>query len=112
MSKRMMVWAPMVILVFVLFVALGGEIVRQLWNSLLPPLFGFPRITFWQALGLLALGRILFGGFGLQGGSGYHYRRRWEAMTPEEREIVRERMRTRVRTRWGLGQSASESKGQ
>jgi RNA polymerase sigma factor (sigma-70 family) len=42
----------------------GGTIVRLLWNWLLPPLFGWPEVTFWQALGLLALCRILFGGFG------------------------------------------------
>ena len=47
-----------------LFTSIGGEIVRLLWNWLLPPLFGWRQITFWQALGLLALCRILFGGFG------------------------------------------------
>lgn len=86
---------------FLLFVALGGVVVRELWNWLLPPLFGFPRVTFWQALGLLALCRILFGGLGLGGGSGSHYRRRWEHMTPEERE----RVRARMRERWGAGPS-------
>jgi hypothetical protein len=111
MTKRLIVWVPVVMLAFALFAALGGEIVRFLWNALLPPLFGFPQITFWQALGVLALSRILFGGFGLGGGSGHHYRRRWEAMTPEERERVRERMRARVRGRWGFDQRASESKG-
>ena len=35
----------------------------SLWNWLTPPLFGFRTITFWQALGLLAFCRILFGGF-------------------------------------------------
>ena len=53
----------------VLFVFIGGEVVRLLWNWLLPPLFGVREITFWQALGLLALSRILVGGFGLRGGS-------------------------------------------
>jgi hypothetical protein len=112
MRKRWIFWAPLVILVFLLFIALGGEIVRQLWNWLLPPLFGLPQITFWQALGLLALCRILFGGFGLHGGSGSHYRRRWEAMTPEERERIRERIRGRMRERWGFGPSSNESKVQ
>jgi predicted Fe-S protein YdhL (DUF1289 family) len=110
MRKRWIFWAPLAIVAFLLFVALGGHIVRLLWNGLLPALFGFPQITFWQALGLLALCRILFGGFGMGGGSGSHYRRRWEAMTPEERERVRERMRARMRERWGRP-STSESKG-
>ena len=52
-----------------LFIAIGGEVVLHLWNWLLPTLFGWRQITFWQALGLLALCRILFGGFG---GRGFH----------------------------------------
>jgi hypothetical protein len=95
MRKRLWLFAPLALVAVVLFVALGGVVVQALWNWLLPELFGFPRIQFWQALGLLALSRILFGGFGFNGGSGSHYRRRWEAMTPEERERVRERMRAR-----------------
>ena len=74
----------------VLFIALGGFIVMQLWNWLLPALFGWHLITFWQALGLLALSRILFGGWG--GSSHGPGRRRWERMTPEEREKFREQI--------------------
>ena len=64
MKKKLILFAPLILLGSALFVALGGEIVRLLWNWLLPSLFGWPRITFWQALGLLALCRILFGGLG------------------------------------------------
>ena len=52
----------------VIFIRIGGEVVMHLWNWLAPALFGLRLITFWQALGLLALCRILFGGFGLGGG--------------------------------------------
>jgi hypothetical protein len=87
--------APMAILGIVLFAFLGGEIVRLLWNGLLPPLFGWRQVTFWQALGLLALCRILFGGFGGRGFGRSNARRRiaerWERMTPEERERFRQR---------------------
>jgi hypothetical protein len=104
MRKR---WIPLVLGVFLVFVALGGTIVRLLWNGLLPPLFGFPQITFWQALGLLVLSRILFGGFGFhgsnQGGHRSRMKERWERMTPEERE----RMRQGWRGRWGLVPPAS-----
>jgi hypothetical protein len=41
-----------------LFAFIGGEIVMQLWNWLLPQLFGIRQITFWQALGILTLCRI------------------------------------------------------
>jgi len=81
-------------------------------NRLLPPLFGWRQITFWQALGILALCRILFGGFGRHGSGRSSFRRRMEErcqhMTPEERE----RFRQRMRERWGFGPSTSESKGQ
>lgn len=84
----------------------------QLWNWLLPSLFGWPQITFWQALGLLALCRILFGGLGFHRPrrSGFRYRldERWERMTPEERE----RFRQDLHDRWGFGPSRSESPGQ
>ena len=91
-KKKWIFIVPAAILGMVLFAALGGAVVRGLWNWLLPSLFGFPQITFWQALGILALSRILFGGFGLGGGHrGRH--RRWERMSPEEREQFRATMR-------------------
>jgi len=82
----------------VLFVYLFGELVMHLWNWLLPGLFGLHTIGFWQALGLLLLSRILFGGFGGHG-HGHGRRRRmeerWEKMTPEEREKFRQSFRGR-----------------
>ena len=71
-----------------LLVLVSGGIVMLLWNWLLPPLFEWPRITVWQGFGLLALCRILFGGFGRGRGRSKH-------MTPEERERFRLRMRER-----------------
>jgi hypothetical protein len=75
------------------FIAIGGEIVMLLWNWLAPALFGWRQITFWQAIGLLALCRILFGGF-RGGGPRSRIRQRmaerWEQMTPEEREKFRQ----------------------
>jgi hypothetical protein len=110
--KRLIFIAPLAILGMLLFVAIGGEIVLRLWNWLLPPLFGWREITFWQALGLLALCRILFGGFGFHGSGRSNVRRRmaerWEHMTPEERE----RFRQSWRGRCGFGPSTSENKGQ
>ncbi|HLE62330.1 MAG TPA: hypothetical protein VI750_04280 [Pyrinomonadaceae bacterium] len=102
MSKRLkrLIWlVPAVILGMVVFTAIGGGVVMLLWNWLAPTLFGLRLITFWQALGLLALCRILFGGFGLGGGghrsqSQRRMRERWEQMTPEEREKFRQGMRS------------------
>jgi len=98
--KRLFWIAPAAILGIVLFAFIGGQIVMYLWNWLVPPIIGWRQISFWQALGLLALCRILFGGLGWRGHHvRSHMRRRWEQrwnrMTPEERERVRERWRGR-----------------
>ena len=112
MKRRLLFLAPLIILIFVGFIAVGGVVVRQLWNWLLPPLFGWHEITFWQALGMLALCRILFGGFGFHGSGRSHWRRRmeerYEQMTPEEREQFRQRMRGR----FGFGTLSGEKKEQ
>ena len=78
------------------FIGIGGEVVMHLWNWNLPALFGWRQITFWQALGLFALCRILFGDLGMRvrGSHRSNFRRRmaerWEKMTPEERERFRQ----------------------
>lgn len=94
-----------------LFIFLFGEAVMHLWNWLLPALFGWRMITFWQGLGLLLLCRILFGSFGGHGCHRAGFRRRmhekWERMTPEEREKLRQDMRRRY---GGFAEPASETK--
>lgn len=76
------------------FIGIGGEVVMHLWNWNLPAVFGWRQITFWQALGLFALCRILFGDLGMRvrGSHRFNFRRRmaerWEKMTPEERERI------------------------
>src|SRR5262245_51712684 len=108
--RRLLFIGPLAILAMLAFMALGGEIVLLLWNWLLPSLFGFHPITFWQAIGLLALCRILFGGLGIHRSARSNMRRRMQercaSMTPEERE----RFRQRMRERWGFGPTTSESK--
>ena len=108
---KKLIWiAPLALLGMAVFIVIGGEVVRLLWNWLLPPLFGWRTIGFWQALGLLALCRILFGGRGMRGVMRSNFRRRMEQrcedMTPEERDQFRQRMRER----WGFGPPAGEPK--
>jgi hypothetical protein len=108
-AQRFGVMASFGIVAIFIFTVIGGTAVQWLWNWLLPPLFGWHEVTFWQALGLLALCRILFGGLGVGGGSRRSRRRmseHWDSLTPEERE----RFRQGMSERWGSGPSASESK--
>lgn len=71
-------------------------VVMSLWNVLMPAIFAVHTITFWQALGLLILSKILFGGLRPHFGAGPLWRRRmlerWEKMTPEERERFKQGM--------------------
>jgi hypothetical protein len=82
-------------LVLPLFITLFGQLVLHLWNWLMPAIFGLPALTFWQAIGLLALSWIFFGSW--RGFAGHRpwrrgMRSRWEHMTPEEREHFRRGM--------------------
>lgn len=83
----------------ILVCAVIGLAVMLLWNWLMPAIFGLAIINFWQALGLLALCRILFGSFGKRGHSFFGHKenpihKRWRQMTPEQRkEFVEKRRR-------------------
>lgn len=104
-------WFFMIPVLIALFIVIGGEVVMHLWNWLLPMLFGWRQITFWQSVGVLALCRILFGGLGGRGGHRPNFRRRmwerWERMTPEEREKFRQGMGGRCGT-FGTPTNASK----
>jgi hypothetical protein len=81
---------------FVAALAMLGLVVKSLWNWLMPALFGWKLIGYWQAVGLIILSKILFGGIsGSRGPGGYRRRRmseRWKQMTPEERDKFRQRI--------------------
>ena len=48
--------------VALLLAFLLGFVVKALWNALMPDIFGLPEVDYWQAVGLLVLGHLLFGG--------------------------------------------------
>ncbi|WP_413735969.1 hypothetical protein ACL2XP_24415 [Sodalis sp. RH21] len=79
----------------VVAIVVMATLVMLLWNALLPAIFGVTSIGFFQALGLLILSKILFGGFGgrgMFGRGGRELRERWMAMSPEQREaFIKER---------------------
>jgi len=94
------------------FLALVGFVVMSLWNYLLPGLLHVGVITFWQALGLFILCKILFGfgkgGHGMRGGGNSWWRGRMEErfknMSPEDMEKFRQKMKNRCggdRRGWG-----------
>ena len=71
-----------------------SAVVMLLWNWLIPTIFGLGTVSFWQALGIFVLCRLLFGGLGrgrhlMHGGmrhGRHHIPEKWLKMTPEERK--------------------------
>jgi hypothetical protein len=95
------------ILAPIAFIALGSFITMELWNWLMPALFGLGTLGFLQAAGILILARLLFGfkgghHHGWHGHMQYahagsschphaHFRKewmhhRWQNLSPEEKE--------------------------
>jgi len=88
------------IMMFLAMIAVFSVAAMFLWNVLMPEIFGLPVLNYWQAVGLVILARILFGGLGpghfgaLGVRSGFHqgnpFREKWLKMTDDERvEFVR-----------------------
>ena len=85
-----------------------GLVVMALWNAILPTVLNVKPISFLQALGILLLSKILFGGF-----SGARYQKKkeeWKSkmqnklcnMTPEENEKFKTEWKTRCAGRWKM----------
>lgn len=83
-------------------------IVMGLWNAILPAVLGVKSISFIQALGILVLSKILFGGFrgGWGGGRGHEWKQKmkdkWDTMTPEQRDKFKSEWKNRCGHRWGM----------
>jgi len=87
------------ILIMLAVIAAFGAAVMLLWNALLPQIFSLPVINYWQAVGLMLLARILFGGLvhDMAGHGGHRkreqmfehgnkLREKWMNMSEEERK--------------------------
>lgn len=80
-----------------------SAIVMWLWNALLPDILGVSTVTYWQAMGILVLSKILFGNFGSGGRSKSSskdksknsFRQKWANMDDEERIKFKEQWKKR-----------------
>ena len=97
----------MVISIALVATLVFGFVVMSLWNAILPAVLGVKAISFIQALGILLLSKILFGGFGRGGfrrGPGQEWQQemkeKWGAMSPEEREKFKAEWKNRCGMRW------------
>ena len=85
-----------------MIIGLGG-VIMYLWNAILPDLFNVPNITYWQAMGLFVLSRLLFGSFRFGGKHGSCHRRpgfkdKLINMTDEEKKAFKTRWKKRCGT--------------
>lgn len=80
-----------------------GLVTMFLWNWLMPYLFNTPSVSYLQALGLLALSKILFWGLHKKQHHhsagpnraqwNQHFRDKLSSLNPEEREVFKQRMK-------------------
>jgi hypothetical protein len=106
-------WAKKIMLFIACGVALAGIlgwIVMLLWNTVLTKAVTVNPINFWQALGLFALSKILFGGFQKKWTSHNKWtpemKEKWNSMSPEEKEKFKQEWRNKCKT-WGRGSQQS-----
>jgi hypothetical protein len=88
---------PMVIVAIILATAA----VMYLWNLVLVPVIGVGIVSYWQAMGILALSRILFGskskgrchGHGHRCGNRSEYKKRWKEKYENLSEDEKDKMK-------------------
>jgi len=105
--KNRIKFAFMGILAMLVTCAVFAVAVMLLWNALLPQIFALPQISYLQAVGMLILSRLLFGGIGdemknhatrrgvrrgeHQFDHGNKLREKWMNMSEEERKEFMEK---------------------
>ncbi len=100
--NRMKRRKPLFLLFFIAGLFTVTAVIMVLWNAILPSLIGFSEITYWQAMGLFILSRILFGSFRF--GTSHNHPSHFNpgnlhdklmSMDPEERKNFREEWKSR-----------------
>ena len=86
-------------------------VVMLLWNAVLPAVIGVHTVTYWQAMCILVLSKIIFGGFKGMHDHGHQYHRhrhmerdlreKWMQMDPQEREKMRSELKNEWKQRFG-----------
>ena len=106
-SKSPMKRKLMIAAIAIVASTIMGTVVMLLWNAILPhAISGVQLINFWQALGILILSKILFGGFRGRCGAGFGSRKwaamkeKYASMSPMEREKFTAEWKNRC-NRWG-----------
>jgi|JI9StandDraft_1071089.scaffolds.fasta_scaffold938278_1 hypothetical protein len=81
------------------FIFIIPAIVMLLWNAILPEVIHVNTIGYWQAMGIFALSKLLFGGFGMGRRPGFknqEFRQKWMNMTDEDKEALKSKWREKM----------------
>jgi hypothetical protein len=70
--------------------ALAVLAVMLIWNAVMTSIFGLPALNYGQALLLLLMSRLLFGGLGHHGLGALGLKSRWRGLSPEDRAKILE----------------------
>ena len=96
--KKRLFFVPVIIAGFLVF----GWAIMLLWNWLIPSIFHWSKITYFQALGLFVLSRILFGVFNFRGSgnrkppfANSKFKEKFMDMNDEEKRAFKEQWRQR-----------------
>lgn len=108
-SKRKWFFFPLVPLAAI---AGFGFVVMLIWNAVIPDVFQGPTVTYWQAILLLILARILFGGgpFRHPAYANHSFRDKFKKMSPEEQEAFRAKWNHIRQSRWHSACGTTEQK--
>ncbi|MEQ8323995.1 MAG: hypothetical protein RIC15_02505 [Vicingaceae bacterium] len=87
-------------LFMVFFFAFFGYVTMELWNWLMPSIFGLTAINFWQALGLLFLSKLIFGGFPGKGRGGSWGKGNWKNKMRDKFENMSDQDKEKLKARW------------
>ncbi len=103
-ALKIIMWILLGLMAAVVLGLILGLVVQHLWNWLIPPIFGLPVITYWQAVGLFILFHLLFGNHPAhhQGTPARHPGSRFA-------DRVRSRMHRKEDAEDGMGTVASEA---
>ncbi|MFL9481417.1 hypothetical protein ACI6Q2_01485 [Chitinophagaceae bacterium LWZ2-11] len=102
-----------IVMMVIVAIVVLGTVVMFLWNNILVSVLGIKAISFVQALGILVLSKILFGGFNKGFGGRRHHewkngmKEKWQNMSDEERVKFKEEWRDKCRN-WGRGRSENK----
>jgi len=101
--------------IFIGGVFLFTLIVMLLWNAVLPAVLGVKAISYWQAMGIFALSKVLFGFNSGWGGKRQQWKQKMEAkwanMSPEDRENFKTEWRNRCGPGWRRFSTPGSSEG-